>query len=121
MLDTADQLLPMLLQAPAAAQLLFATLAARLPLSNEQWASLLRPGVVASLPAVLARLQQEASWMARHTFPAEQQRLRTFALRLAHELRQTDRPLLRQLLSFLILVFPSSLICSLHAPCVHCM
>ena len=67
--------------------------------------------------------------MARHMFPAKQQRLCTFALRLAHELRQTDRPLLPAAVvldSSISLEFdllPAPTMCSLrvkHAD-MHCL
>lgn len=71
---------------------LCATFVSRQPLTSEEWGRLPTPctGLGAALPAVLGRSAEEAGLLVRHLPPAEQQRLRTGALCLAHAQRLHD-------------------------------
>jgi hypothetical protein len=79
----------------ADAQPLCACLAARLPMTAEQWAEVPTPctGLGAALPAVLQRSADEAALLARHLPPSDHARLRTAALCLVRAQRRHDLPL----------------------------
>ena len=89
-LPPAGELLPAMSSFGDAMQPLYATLAARQPLSTGQWALVPSPcaGLGAALPAVLQRSTVEASLLVRRLPPADRGRLHTFALCLARAQRR---------------------------------
>ena len=76
-------------------QPLYADLAARLPLTPEQWAQVPAPcaGLLWALPAVLARSEAEAAALVRHLPVGERRRLQVAVLVLGRAGMRTSAPL----------------------------
>ena len=74
------------------ADALLARLAARLPLSKEDWASIPAPcpQLASVLPAVLQRSAAEAGWLVGRLAAEQQDRLRTTALLLGRATQQSE-------------------------------